>query len=652
MNRLLPVFLALAAGPLAAAEIVAGDPPPDPAARALEHLRELRATGPEWRPDPDVLGRPTREKIDAINAQLEDLRGRLRGGEFQVVKDKSAGRLAAVLVAQVTEFRPDETQVHAVALVRRDDRWEPAPLPASFENTGVRYIPGLGETARELEIWMLAEIPRELRRLRTRERERLDTEIGKAVTRDELFEGPPGKIVADFLDACRRGDLPAALARLGGIEDPRPRDWREILSAVATALHRSEAFAGEWSALLSPSVMHTVMHTDLGADEATVSLGEFDPVAAEDRSDPWRLREFTVVRNEAGFWRLQLPEWLFDSRSREREGDIDRDLRAAVPEAILNARVHDGFETVEALADSFFAALDRDDPAAFFSHLRIPEDSAPETAAEILLGFSELFHPVRTRSGRTFLLDSHQSGDRAVLLHGRFQTTRPQIPPAEIRLLRLEKLAGGWTLVPDLEPDPAADFDPPLSRWIREASGRTAAEWLEILGLATRPDGLPERPAPDADAAETLLTRWLQALGTGDPRRLFAVMTAFPGRASLDRVYSYLGQELPVGCRFDLLELHTRGRWAAASVRHSPPNGLPPTYLLHPVATTADGAKVFPEAILYHPDSRARNLLNESVFRHLEKQISEDAVAELRGLLAAHTRLVESLPENAAPSAD
>jgi hypothetical protein len=130
--------------------------------------------------------------------------------------------------------------------------------------------------------------------------------------------------------------------------------------------------------------------------------------------------------------------------------------------------------------------------------------------------------------------------------------------------------------------------------------------------------------------------RWLEALDTGDPRRLFAVMSAFPGRASLDRAYSYLGQELPVDCRFELLEIHTRGRWAAASVRHSPPNGLPPTYLLHPLAATADGAKIFPEAILYHPDSRARSLLNESVFRHLEKQVSEEAVAELRELLDAH----------------
>jgi hypothetical protein len=650
VNRLLSVLFALAAGPLAAAEIVAGDPPPGPA--ALEHLRELRAFEPEWRPDPAALGQPTREKIEAINAQLEDLRGRLRGGEFQVVKEKSADRLAAVLVAQVTEFRPDETQVHAVALIRRDGRWAPAPLPASFENTGIRYIPGLAETARELEIWMLAEIPRELARLRTRERERLDSEILKAVTRDELFEGPPGKIVADFLDACRRRDLPAALARLGGLEDPRPPDWREMLSAVATAFNRSGGFAGEWSALLSPSVMHTVMHADVGADEATVSLGEFDPAAAEGRSDPWRLRQFTLTRNDSGFWRLQLPDWLFDVRDREPERAIDRDLRAAVPEAILNARVPDGFDTVEALADSFFAALDQDDPATFFSHLRVPEDTAPETAAEILLGFSEIFRPVRTRSGRTFLLDHHQSGDRAVVLHGRFHTTRPQIPPDEIDLLRLEKLSGGWVIVPDLEPDPAADFDPPLSRWIREAAGRGAAEWLEILGLTSRPEGLPDRPAPDAGAAETSVMRWLEALDTGDPRRLFAVMSAFPGRASLDRAYSYLGQELPVDCRFELLEIHTRGRWAAASVRHSPPNGLPPTYLLHPLAATADGAKIFPEAILYHPDSRARSLLNESVFRHLEKQVSEEAVAELRELLDAHTRLVENLPENDAPPAD
>src|SRR5690606_25873473 len=135
---------------------------------------------------------------------------------------KQDGDLAGVIVSQVTHYDATTVQVHAVAMVRRDGKWLPAPSPASFDGTGLLFRPELIERARALEEWMIRARGEQFARLRENLFAALVEDMKGAASTALLARGDPDAMVAAFANACRQGDIPAALALAGGLEQPFP----------------------------------------------------------------------------------------------------------------------------------------------------------------------------------------------------------------------------------------------------------------------------------------------------------------------------------------------------------------------------------------------------------------------------------------------
>ncbi len=108
---------------------------------ALAFLKKASKNEIKVNEDTAIAEGTTREKLKSIIDRLERLGKELGDGKREVISSKVDGQLAGVIVAQYDEFDPVQVSMHAVALIQRDDIWLAAPVPASFENTGISYVP-------------------------------------------------------------------------------------------------------------------------------------------------------------------------------------------------------------------------------------------------------------------------------------------------------------------------------------------------------------------------------------------------------------------------------------------------------------------------------------------------------------------------------
>ena len=152
-----------------------------------------------------IIDGTTPEKFKIITRQLKRLSKHLSISELTVINSRVENGLAGVVIAQMSELDPTKTQIHLVALVQRDDTWLPAPVLGSFENTGVRYTPSLGDAARKLENWMVTERSSRLDNIQEELWRKMQAEIAATMSRDQLIKSSAEDVVQDFIEACRTG---------------------------------------------------------------------------------------------------------------------------------------------------------------------------------------------------------------------------------------------------------------------------------------------------------------------------------------------------------------------------------------------------------------------------------------------------------------
>ncbi len=615
--------------PLASAE-------PGPGEAAVRFLERIRDDELDLDGDTALSPDTTREKVHSIRERLDRLGKLLQQGELKPVDRKIDGEVAAALVSQSAGLDASTAQVHAIGLVLRDGVWLPAPVPASFENTGLTYHPRLGAAARRLEKWMLEERPARLETFRAELDARLLSEVRKSKVRDLLRTATPVELVEAFMAACRDRDLPSVLAFLGGLEEDLPGDWQDLVPLVANGLRATGGAKEAWSSLLDARLLRAVVAKRVEESRAEVSLGLFDPTDARADRDDVAIREFELSRGPAGSWRLRLPEWLVTADDEER-GDLK--LRKAFPLALLNNREPRAFPDPIELGETMMRGLSAPNPDALFGLIAAEGESE---ALRALLSYTRLWRQRRDSTDLGIMLDVRVEKDRACGIYCLLDPYNPRIRKDLLHPILMTRGDDGWRLETDAAPQ-ADRLPAPFRKWFEDCLERDRVEWLACLGLDERLGGLPAGAAPEADAARRLAGEWVDALESRDPRRILRHTAMFDDDRSVRRLFAFLGQELPSVSTLEILGMHHHGRWAAASIRHRPPAGPDdaPTDLLHPMVSTASGPRVLPEAILYAADTRARTVLNNEVWKRLGERLPEEAVDELRTILEAHEKLCQ-----------
>lgn len=610
-------------------------PAGEPGEAALAYLDRIEKQQLRLEEDTALSPDATEEKVEDIRKRLDLLGERLRGSDRKVVGEKAEAGLAAVLISASQRADPSSLQVHAVGLLQRNDAWLPAPVPASFENLGLTYHPTLGPAAKRLEAWMLEQRSKLLDGLRSEKREQFLDEVRSTLDRDVLLEARPEKVVAGFIDACRTGRLPAAVAWLGGLEEPVPDNWDAIVTATAKGLREADDDRGDWAELLRDSTLTLPLHADTAAEEAVVTLGLFDPLRAEELDEAIRIHHFQLTRPSGELWRVQLPTWLGGSGEEPLVSTRESDLVKAMPLALFQAREPLRADTPAALGDAFLETLGSTGFGEALGWIATGDEDAARLA---LSSYARLWRQSQQQNVSHLFLGAEAAGDEACLAYVILDPYSPEIRPDLIRPLRATRGNDGWQMAPDASPR-AGELPEALQGWFEALRERSATEHLAALGVEAGLGKPAADSAPDEAATRALAESWIAALGSRDARQILRLSALFEAPQAAERLLDFLGREIPAADSLELLGVHRSGRWAGASIRHTPrASDEEPAFLLYPIAATPSGPRVLAGDVLFLADSRAAELINRRIIERLGQTVPE-AADELRALDEAHRRL-------------
>lgn len=615
-----PVILAGAMSWLAAAAPAAGAGG-EPSEVAVSYLIDVARDRVSLEPGGGTaIIDSSKRKLAEIRKQLAKLEDQLAEGDLEALDARVLDDAAGVIVARHVAFDLSRISVHPVALLKRDGKWLPAPVPGSFENTGITYLPAIAAQARTLEKWMAEQRENRVSDLRARLREKLRRGMAAELTREQLAAMTAEELVLTFIRARQAGNLHLALACLGGLEDPLPPDWDRTLHRTTHGFHRPAGSSPRWSELSARGRVRCAVAIDPGDPLTIVSIGSINPA---ERSPEVRIRHYTVLEGSDGTKRLRFPPWLASVERDPEEADpIDAPLARAFASRLLDAHPPQAPDDPHEAARRFATRLAGDDFTAVLPHLaRGGEDEARRLLDEAC----DLWKSARNPQRIPPLLLGLEAGDAAaVAFLAPLNPSNARIKRHRLRLVRLEPREGGWLVTGRVPATGPTGLDGDLDRRVTDARLRGEAEWLHQLGLA----GVPDRPLgrPAGDELEALARDWVAALGQRDLARMLACVAGDAGDGGLMKS---LGNELASGRTPALVAVKREGNWAAIVVRFEAADEEP-LELLYPVLATAAGPRILVAETLFPPDSRTREFLNRGSWKRLEGHFAEPELDGLR----------------------
>lgn len=615
----------------------------DPSGPAVEWLRSV-ADGKTDPADGTALSDGVGDKRMAeLRRGLNRLKDRLRPDDLQPLEEKQDGDLAGVIISQVTGFDATTIQVHAVAMVRSEGKWLPAPVPASFDGAGVLFNSELRQRARALEEWMIRARGEQFARLRSTLHARLAEEMRQSVDSKLLTEGDPSALVWAFTDACHRRDSATILALAGGLETPTPSDWNETVQAV------SRVFSGEltthpsWRLLAAPEVLRAVVHHERRKSEGMVSVVALDAAAPSGLPLRPRAIHLPLEKSASGRWRIRLPEplrlpALDPGRAAEiakEDAVIDADLIRRFPAKLRDLHPVERHSTSRTAAEALVKALHAPSPAAFVPLLDLSGDPAEAEAS--LIRCVRWWRDLRSRNDlrKMLLLDFQESGNEACAFVQRFSAARPG--PSDLTPIFFRRDDDGWIAETDLigENRGPARAEEALSVWLKESQRRLAQGWAADIVV---PAGVPEPGSAPSEAEVSAVYRsWVQALEDRSPFDLLRLCARLPGEDSLIRALRNAGQDLLFTTDPEVLGVIPGGRWTGVSLRTTNRGSVSHPLLIF--VRTPDGPRALTELDLAAPAGRPRELLNNGIFERVAAVLPQEAAEELRKLCDRHRDL-------------
>lgn len=643
MKKSWPAVLTLAWTAAASAADGPGD-------AALSFLRGLKSANADvsvndTAVDPDV---PEDERADMAE-NLNKLGRHIRPDDLRVVEQKEDGDLAAVLISQVTNYDSSSVQIHALGMVKSGDKWRAAPVPSSFDRTGLSFRPGFLVRAKQLENWMLKARGEQFVRLKDNIFSMLSDEMRKVKSTDELHSSTPEKLANDFLAALASRNLPAALAISGGLEDPRPADWDETFQAVSRVLRSTEFRQPKWRLLAAPDALRAIIpieQLEPNEDKQLISVVALDPGNFAARPRP-KVIFLPFERSKAGQWRLRLSQDLLapvtQKTSPGLEDDdeqFDTDLIVRFPGKLAEAHPPIREASARAAAEAILSTLRTDSLNALCP--RLDFTNRTDVSLDALGRVARLWQRFHQQDdlAAPILLDLNESGDDAVALVQLVSGKTPE--EARIETIFLHRSDGGWRANPGFSGSAGLlhvkDRDV-IGKWISDTTILRNEDWS--AGLLQRIGGIAADSAPSEDDARRIVEEWRKAISTGDVAGIFTHSACFDDEAGKSKLLRNTGYELLSRQPGEILGVNRAGRWAAVSVRIPPTGGddSADAYAMHVVAATPNGPRVLAELDFFDPLTRSREFLNRRLWERVAARLPDGARGELESIYEKHRTL-------------
>ncbi len=611
--------------------------PAEPAEAALAFIDKVRGRSLNLDPGSDTALAPQTSagKRREIARRLERLAADLGGDPLDVGPVRTDSELAGVLLRQTGDPDPARLRVMAVALIRRGDGWLPAPLPGSFENTGIRQSAALGTRAAALENWLLREQALELGRLREQSAARLRQRIESSLPADLLRSLDSHGVCRRFLDAVARRDVAAALGLLGGLSGQAPADWELRLKATRDALGSKE-LPRPWRLLGAPDVLRMEVEHDVTDADALASIACLDPHGSNPRAAVPRVEfvHLELVKTEDGMWRVDPPAGFFQQAAADDDDTIDEgdsELVARLGENLRAARLAKPQRSAGEIQRLTLDALQRASFPALVPWIFI--DPATDDCTATLVRAAQDWRSLHESAG-TRVLISHGMKETETAAAALWQVFSPGNPDRlDLRVFHFRKTADGWLWTPVASDDERREF----GDWRMAEEERVQASWRQSLlagshELAEVPDAGP----PTEEEARTLVEQWLETIANGDLLAAIRLTARLRTADSATRLLRNLGYEMTGMSRDNGQAARItgvrRGSLCALVAVHGASDGKD-TQPLYPVLRTPAGPRILLEVDLFSGGGRSRDFLNKTSLEHL-RGVSAPAARDLRQLLA------------------
>lgn len=650
--KVLILFLAVAV-----ATVSAGSPE-RPAAVALEFLEKVRAGTVNLEPGGDTALSPLtgQDKRREIADRLERLGADLGGGQLEAGEVIEEADHAAVMVYRSGGYDPARVRVFPVALVRQPGGWVPAPVPASFENTGLGYTAAVRQRLAELERWMIRQQVAGLEALRQRLSGRLRDDMASRIDMDELLVLSPGGVASQFLAACSRRDTPAILGLVGGLQGTLPGNWSQRMAAVETAVADGANTKRPWRLLMAPEVVRTLVHEEISGDEALISIACLDPFSGprSDSAPRIELLHIELIKSSDGFWQLNPPPQFFAADEEEfdaadPEDSLDADLFDLVPEGLRKELPATPVRTFDLAAAALADALRAADlhPVLRLLDLGGEPRLARLGSVRAARAWRLVHDPAAAR--RPVMLGAHEIGSAAVAVFQFFSSREPDRAYFERFFFRRGE--DGWLLATGLVPDPKqADEDTSaLLAWVGGQERDWQNSWRDQMLEASPQVAFLDQPAPGADEARAVVAAWLKAIAERDLVRAVSLTARLGDERSASGLLRNLSYEFNgarnSGREATVAEVFEGEGWCAVGALAG--DEQEPLYPLYPVVSTPDGARLLIEIDLFAtPDGgRKRDFLNTASLARLKNFATAERIAELRGILETYQKSTASPPD-------
>ncbi|MDB6077822.1 MAG: hypothetical protein JWO82_1569 [Akkermansiaceae bacterium] len=615
-----------------------------PSEAALGYLRGIAAgkAGGDLSKDTAISGDITEDRLDEIREGRSRLKTALGGSGFTVFSEKEDGDLAAVLVTRDAGPDAQGLDLLAVGLIRRGERWLPAPLPGTFDNTGLNFEPELLPRARALEDWMIRSRSQALIGLKESAQKLWLDSVRRAVPAELLREGTPEALVTALFDAFSRGEQRAVYALLGGADDVPPKDWDQITAVVRNVFAEGRKAPESWSMLLKPQVLRAIVSVETGHAQASVAVVCQDP--GPDRPQRPRGLHFTVMKGASGFWHVELPELLMvamedigQAAALARESArADADLVAQFPAKLREKYPATPLANAEAVAKALVESFRE---PTLEKSLPFLDLSAGEEAAQAIIGravtlWGGLHAPGDRRS--LILLSFLAEGDEACGIY-QFFSAATSADPQLIRIY-LKRGEPGWLAAPFTanQTVPASEA---FAARISAAMEPLAKDWA--AGRFTMVKAPLPAEGPSGQEAKEIMARWIAARESADAGAILRLAAAVDDEAGAKAVVRNLGYEMDERSKGEIGEVYRDGAWTCVAVKNL---SEPPTFGLYPVIQTPTGPKVLLELYIRASEGRAADYLNRRILTRAAEAFPGDARDKLESSVRKY-RSTLSAPE-------
>ena len=604
--------------------------PNDPGETAVHFLEKVRTKNVNLEPGGDTALSPqtSTNKRKEIARRLERLAGDLGGDPLEVGAVKLDDDLAAVLVRKIGGFDPSRLQVFSVALVKRGAEWAAAPVPASFENSGVGFAAMQRKRVDALEDWMLREQALDLEKLREQSAGRMRRKIEESLPAATLRNFTSKQTAERFFKACEQHNL--------------------RLKAADAAVAAGADVKPPWRLLISPDVLRIPVHHEEDGETAMVSIACLDPAGNPPRSSlpSIELVHLELSKSSDGLWRIEPPPDFLESRGDAidaTEGDegLDSDLVEAFLTKLSELHPPTPLQTAEKSRQALLSALRERSLAAVIGLIRL--DGDPQVARKACVRAAQIWWALREPSTvrRAVPLGFREDGENAAAACQFFSARNPD--RLDLRILFFKKSAEGWLWTPEPQPETETSF----REWTEAHAKPWQDDWQQtFLADCAEVDQFPESGAPSEEESRKLMDAWLQAARTGDVMaalRLTARLNLPDSKATLLRNLGYemtgvrLNREVPA-----ITGVRRAGIWSTVGIQINS-NGKS-SFPLYPIIATPAGPRILLEIDLFAGGNRSRDFLNKTALERLRK-FSPSAADDLKQLHAEHQADIAQRPK-------